>query len=234
MQVKHHDSKLKADNYWTCQLYFAGVMAAEEGLFAQFHQPLPWNKTNKVLFSLFPVWPLQWPFAWNSVPTALPSVLCTLLEWSSQTQAEPRPTVLKILHWPLITGLIPFLKEVSSEDWSLFCLNMEHVIGRLASSFWWWCFLFVCLLFLSRARDGSLSVGNPFVLSDHYGSDLWLCRGNKRSNNDSNVIPVDGTDETPQEKMLPSETLNGLFNKVIRTTEIYWAKSWAPGTLLSF
>ena len=172
MQVKHHDSKLKADNYWTCQLYFAGVMAAEEGLFAQFHQPLPWNKTNKVLFSLFPVWPLQWPFAWNSVPTALPSVLCTLLEWSSQTQAEPRPTVLKILHWPLITGLIPFLKEVSSEDWSLFCLNMEHVIGRLASSFWWWCFLFVCLLFLSRARDGSLSVGNPFVLSDHYGSDL--------------------------------------------------------------
>lgn len=80
---------------------------------------------------------------------------------------------------------------------------------------------FVCLLFLSRARDCSLSVGNPFVLSDHYGSDLRLCRGNKRSNNDSNVILADGTDETPQEKMLPSETLNGLFNKVIRTTEIY-------------
>lgn len=150
MQVKRHDSKLKADNYWTCRLYFAGVMAAEEGLFAQFHQPLPWNKTDKVLFSLFPVWPLQRPFAWNSVSTALPSVLCTLLEWSSQTQAEPRPTVLKILHWPLITGLIPFLKEVSSEDWSLFCLNLEHVIGRLASSFWWRCVLFACSFFLGR------------------------------------------------------------------------------------
>lgn len=25
-----------------CRLYFAGVMTVEEGLFAQFHQPLPW------------------------------------------------------------------------------------------------------------------------------------------------------------------------------------------------
>lgn len=144
MQVKRPESKLKADNYWMCRLCFAGVMAVEEGLFAQFHQLSPW-----VLF-LFPVWPRQWPCAWNSVSTALPSVLCTLLEWSSQTQAEPRPTVLKSLHWPLITRLIPsFLKEVSREDWSLFCLNLEHVTGRVASSFWWWCVfcLFAVLAF---------------------------------------------------------------------------------------
>ena len=95
--------------------------------------------------------PQQWPCAWNSVSTALPSVFCTLLERSSQTQAEPRPTVLKILHWPLISSLIPsFLKEVSRADWSLFCFNLEHVIGRAASSFWWWCVfcLFACSCFL--------------------------------------------------------------------------------------
>lgn len=66
---------------------------------------------------------------------------------------------------------------------------------------WWWC-VFYLLVLISRGSDCNLSLGHPFVLSDHYGSDLWLCRGNKRSNKDSNVIPVDGTDETAQEKML--------------------------------